>query len=264
VEGCDGRARIAKTSHVETIMLDAPGWPGHCAGQYVDVRLTDESGYQTERAYAIASAPEDPQLALSVERIPGGEVSQYLTERLGARDRLELRGPVGAHFTWPAVDGGPLVLLASGSGLAPLMAMLRHRAARSSTVETRLLLWARHPQIFVYGATPFVDAAASLLARPATDRARLALRTSPLQRDDRAAGHNRVATYPAGAEGQPLDGGVPEGQRSSRSILMATDDQLRCRLFSTRICTVAGGGTPAATAASPLDNAATRPGCARG
>jgi ferredoxin-NADP reductase len=131
-------------------VLDTPGWPGHCAGQYVDVRLTDESGYQTERAYSIASAPEDPQLALSVERIPGGEVSQYLTERLRARGKLELRGPVGAQFTWRAVDGGPLMLIASGSGLAPLMAMLRHRAARSSTVETRLLLSARSPADVLY------------------------------------------------------------------------------------------------------------------
>jgi ferredoxin-NADP reductase len=141
---------IEETPRVKTIVLDAPEWPGHTAGQYVDVRLTDESGYQTERAYSIASAPEDPQLALSVERIPDGEVSQYLTERLRARDRLELRGPVGAHFTWRAEDGGPLVLIAGGTGLAPLMAMLRHRAARSSIVETQLLVSARSPAEALY------------------------------------------------------------------------------------------------------------------
>ena len=134
---------IEETPRVKTIVLDTPEWPGHIAGQYVDVRLADETGYQTERAYSIASAPEHPQLALSVERIPDGEVSGYLTEHLCARDTIELRGPVGAYFTWRVDDGGPLLLIAGGSGLVPLMAMLRHRAARSSEVDARLLVSAR-------------------------------------------------------------------------------------------------------------------------
>jgi ferredoxin-NADP reductase len=134
---------IAETARAKTILLDVPGWPGHSAGQYLDVRVPDANGYRTERSYSIASAPEDPQLALTVEQIDHGEVSRYLTERLGARDRLELRGPAGDYFSWRVEDGGPLLLVARGPGLVPLMAMLRHRVARSSTVEARLLLSAR-------------------------------------------------------------------------------------------------------------------------
>jgi len=134
---------IDETSHAKTILLDVPGWPGHAAGQHVDVRLTAEDGYQTQRSYSIASAPEDAEVALTVERIDDGEVSPYLTGELRAGDELELRGPIGGHFTWRTDDGGPLLLIAGGSGLVPLMAMLRHRAARSATVDTRLLLSAR-------------------------------------------------------------------------------------------------------------------------
>ena len=134
---------IDETSHAKTILLDVPGWPGHAAGQHVDVRLTAEDGYQTQRSYSIASAPEDAEVALTVERIDDGEVSPYLTGELRAGDELELRGPIGGHFTWRTDDGGPLLLIAGGSGLVPLMAMLRHRAVRSATVDTRLLLSAR-------------------------------------------------------------------------------------------------------------------------
>ena len=132
-----------ETSHAKTIRLDVPAWPGHVAGQHVDVRLTAEDGYQTERSYSIASAPEDAQVALTVERIEDGEVSPYLTEGLRPGDQLELRGPIGGYFNWRSDDGGPLLLVAGGSGLVPLMAMLRHRAATLSTVEARLLVSAR-------------------------------------------------------------------------------------------------------------------------
>jgi ferredoxin-NADP reductase len=108
-------------------VLDVPGWPGHRAGQHVDVRLTAEDGYQSERSYSIASAPEESQLALTVERLKDGEVSPYLTEELRAGDQLELRGPIGGYFVWDASLGGPLLLVAGGSGIVPLMAMLRHR-----------------------------------------------------------------------------------------------------------------------------------------
>ena len=131
------------TSHAKSIRLDVPAWPGHVAGQHVDVRLTAEDGYQTERSYSIASAPEDAQVALTVERIEDGEVSPYLTEGLQPGDQLELRGPIGGYFNWRSDDDGPLLLVAGGSGLVPLMAMLRHRAATSSTVEARLLVSAR-------------------------------------------------------------------------------------------------------------------------
>jgi ferredoxin-NADP reductase len=134
---------IEESSHAKTIVLDGRDWPGHVAGQHVDVRLTAEDGYQAERSYSIASAPEDPELSLTVERIDDGEVSVYLTEELRPDDQLELRGPVGGHFTWRVEDGGPLLLVAGGSGLVPLMAMLRHRAARGSTIDTRLLTSSR-------------------------------------------------------------------------------------------------------------------------
>lgn len=111
-----------------TLVLDVPGWPGHRAGQHVDVRLTAEDGYQAERSYSIASAPEDSHMALTVERIDDGEVSPYLTGELGVGDKLELRGPIGGYFVWEVSRGGPLLLVAGGSGIAPLMAMLRHRA----------------------------------------------------------------------------------------------------------------------------------------
>jgi ferredoxin-NADP reductase len=132
-----------ETSHARTLVLDVPGWPGHLAGQHVDVRLTAEDGYQAQRSYSIASAPEDSALAITVEPFEDGEVSPYLTEVVRAGDELELRGPVGGHFTWRVDDCGPLLLLAGGSGLVPLMAMLRHRAAHRSTVDARLLVSAR-------------------------------------------------------------------------------------------------------------------------
>jgi ferredoxin-NADP reductase len=116
----------------------------------VDVRLTAEDGYQAERSYSIASAPEDPQLALTIERIDDGEVSPYLTEELRAGDQLELRGPIGGHFTWRVRDGGPLLLIAGGSGLVPLMAMLRHRVRSGAGIDTRLLASSRSWEDLLY------------------------------------------------------------------------------------------------------------------
>jgi ferredoxin-NADP reductase len=132
-----------ETPSASTLLFEVEDWPGHLAGQHVDIRLTAEDGYQAERSYSLASPPEDPQLALTVERISDGEVSPYLTDELRAGDELELRGPIGGYFTWQVADGGPLVLLAGGSGLVPLMAMLRHRARASSDVDARLLVSAR-------------------------------------------------------------------------------------------------------------------------
>jgi ferredoxin-NADP reductase len=125
----DARAE-SPTARAKTIVLDVPGWPGHIAGHHVDVRLTAEDGYQTERSYSIASAPEEPMVELTVERLEDGEVSPYLTEVLRVGDPLELRGPFTGYFVWRMEDGGPLLPVAGGSGLVPLMAMLRHRAAR--------------------------------------------------------------------------------------------------------------------------------------
>lgn len=118
-----------ETKRTRTLVLDVAGWPGHRAGQHVDVRLTAEDGYRTERSYSIASAPGDAHLALTVERLDDGEVSPYLADELRAGDTLELRGPIGGYFVWEVRDGGPLLLVAGGSGIVPLMAMLRYRAA---------------------------------------------------------------------------------------------------------------------------------------
>jgi ferredoxin-NADP reductase len=128
-----------------------PGWPGHRAGQHVDVRLTAGDGYQAQRSYSIASAPEDNNLvALTVERIEDGEVSPYLVDALAVGDQLELRGPIGGYFVWSTDMGGPLLLVAGGSGVCPLMAMIRHRAARGSSVPTRLLYSSRSLEDVIY------------------------------------------------------------------------------------------------------------------
>jgi ferredoxin-NADP reductase len=141
---------VEETAHAKTLVLDKSGWPGHVAGQHLDVRLTAEDGYQAERSYSIASAPEDSRLTLTVERIDDGEVSPYLAGELRRGDQLELRGPIGGHFTWRVQDGGPLLLVAGGSGLVPLMAMLRHRAARKATIDTRLLASSRSLEDLLY------------------------------------------------------------------------------------------------------------------
>ena len=141
---------VVETPTARTIVLDVPGWPGHRAGQHVDVRLTAEDGYQAQRSYSIASAPELDALELTVELIEDGEVSPYLAEELQPGDELEVRGPIGWHFTWSVQDGGPLLLVGGGSGVVPLMAMLRHRASRGSTVDARLLLSARSHEDVIY------------------------------------------------------------------------------------------------------------------
>jgi ferredoxin-NADP reductase len=134
---------IDETPRVRSIVLDVPDWPGHRAGQHVDVRLTAEDGYQAQRSYSIASPPEDRRLLLTVERLPDGEVSSYLVDELRPGDALELRGPIGGYFVWEARTAAPLLLIAGGSGIVPLMAMLRHRSASASRVPTRLIYSSR-------------------------------------------------------------------------------------------------------------------------
>jgi ferredoxin-NADP reductase len=142
--------KVAVTPTATTLILDAPDWARHRAGQHVDIRLTAEDGYQAERSYSIASPPEDPRLALTIERLEDGEVSPYLADELRPGDLLELRGPIGGWFTWRVEDGGPLLLIAGGSGLVPLMAMVRHRSSARSQVATRLLVSARSVQDLFY------------------------------------------------------------------------------------------------------------------
>jgi ferredoxin-NADP reductase len=142
---------VAETARVRTIVLDVPGWPGHRAGQHLDVRLTAEDGYRAERAYSIASAP-DEQVAITVERLDDGEVSPYLTEELRPGDAIELRGPIGGYFVWGLEDGRPLLLVAGGSGIVPLRAMLRHRRRTESDVPVRLLYSSRSLEEVIYRA----------------------------------------------------------------------------------------------------------------
>jgi ferredoxin-NADP reductase len=143
-------ALIDETPDVRSIELDPPAWPGHRAGQHIDVRLTAEDGYQAQRSYSIASAPEDERLVLTVERLDDGEVSPYLVGELRPGDKLELRGPVGGYFVWEELLGGPLLLVGGGSGVVPLRAILRHHRAVESTVPARLLYSARTLDAVIY------------------------------------------------------------------------------------------------------------------
>jgi ferredoxin-NADP reductase len=137
------RELIDETARAKSIVLELPGWPGHRAGQHVDVRLTAEDGYQAQRSYSIGSAPDDGHLLLTVERLDDGEVSPYLVDELRAGDQLELRGPIGGYFVWERSLGGPLILVAGGSGVVPLRAMLRQQSASGRDVPVRLLYSAR-------------------------------------------------------------------------------------------------------------------------
>jgi ferredoxin-NADP reductase len=143
---------VDETATVRTISLSVPDWAGHQAGQHLDIRLTSDDGYRAERSYSIASAPGEP-VAITVERLEDGEVSPYLTEDLRKGDEIELRGPIGGYFVWdPAGPDGaaPLVLLAGGSGVVPLRAMLRHRARTGSSVPVRLLYSVRSLADVIY------------------------------------------------------------------------------------------------------------------
>jgi ferredoxin-NADP reductase len=210
---------LSETPRVMTIAFDVAGWPGHRAGQHVDVRLTAEDGYQAERSYSIAAPTAGSRVELTVERLDDGEVSPYLTGELRLGDEIELRGPIGGYFVWEPSQGGPVLLVAGGSGVVPLMAMIRLRAESGRDAEMRLLFSTRsfedviyrdelarlegnglrivytltrsqpagwtgyarrvdaamltdvaqpsadHPQIYVCGPTPFVEAVASELVQ---------------------------------------------------------------------------------------------------
>jgi ferredoxin-NADP reductase len=147
---------LNETPRARTLVLDVPQWPGHRAGQHVDVRLVAEDGYQAQRSYSIASPPEDRTVSLTVERLDDGEVSPYLVDELRRGDGLEIRGPIGGYFVWDVAVGGPLLLVAGGSGIVPLMAMLRRRARADASaraaVPVRVLYSARTPDDAIYRA----------------------------------------------------------------------------------------------------------------
>jgi ferredoxin-NADP reductase len=140
-----------ETPTVRSFTLAVPGWLRHRPGQHVDLRLTAEDGYSVERSYSIASEPErSGQIDITVERIPDGEVSTFMHDVLVPGDRLEVRGPIGGYFVWDSGLGGPLLLVAGGSGVVPLMAMIRHRQRAGSTTPTRLLFSSRHLEEVIY------------------------------------------------------------------------------------------------------------------
>jgi ferredoxin-NADP reductase len=140
-----------ETATARTIMLEVPDWPGHVGGQHVDVRLTAPDGYSAVRSYSIASAPNsERRVQITVERLPNGEVSPYLTQEVIVGDRLELRGPIGGWFVWRSQQTEPVQLVAGGSGIVPLMAMIRSRASAGSTVPFRLLYSVREPGAVFY------------------------------------------------------------------------------------------------------------------
>jgi ferredoxin-NADP reductase len=140
-----------ETPTVRSFTLGLPAWAGHRPGQHVDLRLTAEDGYSVERSYSIASEPERTgEVDITVERIEGGEVSPFLHEIVVPGDRLEVRGPIGGYFVWEAALGGPVLLVAGGSGVVPLMGMARHRARAGSTVPMRLLVSSRGPEEIIY------------------------------------------------------------------------------------------------------------------
>lgn len=145
--------KIKETDVAYSIGIQLPEWTRHKAGQHVDVRLTAEDGYQAQRSYSIASPPEDKRVWLTVERLEDGEVSTYLTDELRVGDLLELRGPIGGYFTWDgngSEANAPLFLVAGGSGVVPLMAMIRHRAKNGIKTPAKLLYSAKTPDDIIY------------------------------------------------------------------------------------------------------------------
>lgn len=144
------RRITVETPRVKSFLLHIAGWQGHLPGQRIDIRLTAEDGYQAERSYSIASPPEDELLSLTVERIANGEVSPYLVGEVHTGDQFELRGPIGGHFVWTADMGGPLWVIGGGSGIVPLMSMLRHRARRNAGAPALLLYSSRSLEDVIY------------------------------------------------------------------------------------------------------------------
>ena len=140
-----------ETSRARSLSLNVPGWQPHRAGQHVDVRLVAEDGYQAQRSYSIASAPEDPVIELTIERLEDGEVSSYLCDVLQPGDGLEVRGPIGGSFVWEASAPGPLLLIGGGSGIVPLVSMLRHRARAPGSARARV------PAVLLYSARTVGD-----------------------------------------------------------------------------------------------------------
>jgi ferredoxin-NADP reductase len=142
--------RVGETPRVHSLTFDVPDWAGHLPGQHIDVRLTAEDGYRAQRSYSIATPEDGHRVTITVERLEDGEVSTYLTDVLVVGDKIELRGPIGGYFVWEPPRGGPLGLIGGGSGVAPLMAMLRARVAAQSAVPVRMLCSWRTEEDVIY------------------------------------------------------------------------------------------------------------------
>jgi ferredoxin-NADP reductase len=225
---------ITETMRVRTLVLDVPGWPGHRAGQHVDVRLTAEDGYQTERSYSIASPPEDARISLTIERLEDGEVSSYLVDVLREGDTLELRGPIGGHFVWSVSDGGPLMLVGGGSGIVPLMAMLRHRATAPEDIRraipARLLYSSRSWQELIYRdeLAQLADADDSLRVTHTLTRERPPNWTGYARRIDRAM--LAEIAWPVTAHPQiSVCGGTPIVETAAEALVMLGYEPLSIR-----------------------------------
>jgi ferredoxin-NADP reductase len=141
--------RHTETASASTLVLAVPGWPGHLAGQHVDVRLTAPDGYQAARSYSLAAPANGERIEITVQRVPDGEVSSYLVDEARSGDSVEVRGPVGGWFVWKPSDQGPVLLVAGGSGVVPLMAMVRTRNGVGGA-PFRLIYSVRGPDDRIY------------------------------------------------------------------------------------------------------------------
>jgi ferredoxin-NADP reductase len=191
-----------ETPTARTLVLEVPGWPGHLPGQHVDVRLTAPDGYSTQRSYSIASAPDGSRVELTVQVVEDGEVSPYLVEVLGRGDPLELRGPIGGYFTWSPDERSPTLLVAGGSGVVPLMAIARTRAATGTSAPMRLVASTRSPSTLLYAAELARLAAAGDGFRLDLVYTREAPAGSPVPPG--RLDHDRLATLAPPAQDRPL------------------------------------------------------------
>jgi ferredoxin-NADP reductase len=188
---------VSENASTRSITVELPDWPGHLAGQHVDIRLTDEEGYQAQRSYSLASAPGDRHAVLTVERLDDGEVSPYLVDELRVGDQLELRGPVGGYFVWDPADDDPTLLIAGGSGVVPFRSMLREHAGTGSWAPMRLLYSARTRDRLIYQ-----DELRGLAGRDGID---VHITLTRERSTDRTVGHGRIDRPLLASSGLPAD-----------------------------------------------------------
>jgi ferredoxin-NADP reductase len=238
---------LSDTPGVKSFFLRPPEWGPFLAGQHVDVRLTAPDGYQAQRSYSIGSAPEDPDIELVIERLATGEVSPFFHETVAVGDGIEMRGPIGGHFVWRAEDGGPLLLVGGGSGVVPLMSILRHRANRAMDVPTALIYSVRQMEDVI-----FRD---ELLRRAATDSGFSLFATVTREASAEAPfRHGRVDQMIVREALQSL-GSIPKRTYvcgSNAFVDTASQLLLDMKVPFASIRTERYGGVPAASASEPV------------